>query len=151
MSQFSDMHQQGPPNPFASTPLNYPPPRRSSGWLWILVGIGGLGIAACCGCAGLGWFAASTGFNMMAEELKTKLESDPVAQEHLGTIENVEMDFLASIKESEKRGGDQVFLFHVEGSKTSADVVGKQPTGGTQIVRDAKLVLPGGEEMDLSF
>jgi hypothetical protein len=151
MSQFSDLQPSQPPNPFATTPMNYPPPRRSRAWLWILLGIGGLGAAMCCGCAGMGWFAASTGFNMMAEDLKGKLNADPVAQEHLGTIKNVEMDFIASIKATEKRGGEQVFLFHVEGSKGKADVIGNQPTQGTQSIRNPKLILPGGEEINLSF
>ena len=151
MSQFSDM-QSGAPNPFASSPFENPPPRkRSSAWLWILLGVGGLGLAACCGCMGLGWFAASTGFNMMAEDLKGKLKNDPVANEHLGEIESVEMDFLSSIKASEKRGGEQVFLFHVQGSKANADVVGKQPAPGTQTIREPKLILASGEEFDLSF
>jgi hypothetical protein len=150
MSQFSDM-QSGPPNPFASTPPGYPPPRKSRAWLWILLGIGGLGVAACCGCAGMGWFAASTGFNMMAEDLKGKLQADPVAQEHLGDITSVEMDFLASIKATEKRGGEQVFLFHVDGSKADGDVIGKQPVQGQQTIREPKLILPGRDEIDLSF
>jgi hypothetical protein len=139
------------PNPFAASPAAAPPPRSSRVWLWVLLGIVGTGAVVCCGCMGIGWFAMNAGFSGMAQDVKSKLSTDPVAKEHLGEIQSVSADFFASIQESEKRDGEHVFVFHTVGSKGKGDVVGKQPVQGTITIRDPKLVLPDGREFDLSF
>lgn len=150
MSQFPNMDQPGSaPNPFAAPPPGYAPPKRSSAWLWILLGCGGVSALVCCGCGGFIYFAMNTGFKVMEQELAKRLKDEPAIQEHLGEVESVTFDFWASTKESQDRG--KVFVFHVKGSKGNGDVLGKQPEPGGQMIRDAKLVLPDGNEVDLSF
>jgi hypothetical protein len=152
MSQFPNYNQPGtPPNPFAAGPAAYQPPKSSNAWLWILLGVGGAGLLVCCGCGGFGYFAMNKGFEVMQQDLQTRLSTDPVAQQHLGQIESVTFDFGASITESQERGGDQVFVFHVKGSNGSGDVIGNQPPQGGQTIRNPKLILPSGEEVPLSF
>jgi hypothetical protein len=95
------------------------------------------------------------GFNrnlaVMEEDLKAKLNADPEAQARLGTIEDVEMDFLASVQASEGQA-EQRMIFHVRGAKGRADVVGHiHAEGGRETLQECQLKMPDGEEVDLSF
>jgi hypothetical protein len=153
MSQFPSMDQPGStPNPFAAGPPGYPPPRKSSYlWLWILLGLGGVGALVCCGCAGFGLFAFTKGTQMFAENLKTKLNADPVAKEHLGTIDSVELDLMETAKVAKDHPGRNIMLFRVKGSKASGNVIGDSPKPGQDSISNATLVLPDGQELQLDF
>ena len=149
MSQFSDMQSGGPPNPFASTPAGYPPPRRSRAWLWILLGAVGMGALVCCGCLGL--FAV--GWTQVGKPLQAQLNADPIAKEHLGTVSSATLDVVEIAKVAEKQkkqGGPPVMVFSVRGDKGSGMVHAEQDTGG-QTYRNGKLMLPTGEEIKLGF
>jgi hypothetical protein len=146
MSQFSDPH-----NPFAPTPPGHqPPPRKSNALLYILLGGGGALLLVCCGCGGLSWFGWGQMTNVLAQEMQRRLEADPVAQEHLGPISSTTWDFMGSTQETESRGGQNVFVFRVEGEKGRGDVIVEQAAGG-QAFRNAVLRLPSGEEHALGF
>jgi hypothetical protein len=149
MSQFSDMHTGGPPNPFASTPAGYPPPRRSRAWLWILLGATGMGALVCCGCLGL--FAV--GWTQVGKGLQAQLNADPAAKEHLGTVSSATLDVSAMMEAAAKKGkdgGQPDMVFDVRGDKGSGMVHAQQDPGG-QTFRNATLVLPTGEEIKLGF
>lgn len=147
MSQFSDMQSPQPPNPFAATPTNYPPPRRSRAWLWILLGAGGMGALVCCGCLGLFAF----GWSQVGKGLQAQLNADPTATEHLGTVNSATLDIVATGEATEKEGGGQaVMVFQVQGTKGKGRVQARQAPGN-QTFQDAKLVLPSGEEFKLGF
>jgi hypothetical protein len=129
MSQFSDMQPGGPPNPFASTPAGYPPPRRSRAWLWILLGAGGMGALVCCGCLGL--FAV--GWTQIGKGLQAQLNADPTAKEHLGTVNSATLDVVEMTKVAEKqKGGPPVMVFAVRGDKGSGMVHVEQEAGSGQ-------------------
>ena len=149
MSQFPNQPGSAP-NPFAASQSPYQQPKSSNTWLWILLGIGGVFVLLCLGCGGFGYFAMNKGFEVMQQDLQARLSTDPVAQQHLGAIQSVTFDFGASISESQKRGGDEVFVFHVVGSNGSGDVIGNQPPPGGQTIRNPILVI-GGQEHPLSF
>jgi hypothetical protein len=150
MSQFPNMNQPGQPNPFAAGPAAYQQPKSSNAWLWILLGVGGAGLLVCCGCGGFGYYAMNQGFTMMQTALKDQLNTNPVAQQHLGPITSVTFDFGASITESQERGGDEVFVFHVVGANGSGDVIGNQPPPGGQMITNAVLEI-NGETHQLGF
>jgi hypothetical protein len=149
MSQFPNPGMPGSePNPFAASPAGYQP-KKSNTWLYILLGVGGVSLLACCGCVGLGYFGFNAGMGIVGAQLKNQLNSDPTAQQHLGTVSSVEVDIMASGEEQQKRG-EQVLLFHVVGDKGTGDVIAQQAPG-QQTFSDATLRLPSGEEVDLGF
>lgn len=147
MSQFPNQPGTGP-NPFGTTSSSYQQPKPSNTWLWVLLGIGGVSLLLCLGCGGFGYFAMSKGFEVFEQNLQANLSTNPVAQQHLGEIQSVKMDFWAGVKETEERG-KQTMLFKVVGSKGSAEVIGDQPPAGGQAVTNPILRLPGGEEIPL--
>ena len=145
MSQFQP---SGAPNPFSASPSAYQQPKKSNTMLWVLLGLGGVVGLLCCGCGGFTYFAMNTGFEMFEQKLQAQLSTNPIAQQHLGEIQSVKMDFWAGVKRAETHP-DQQFLFHVVGSKGSADVVGTQPPTGGDTVLNPILILPSGEEIPL--
>lgn len=149
MSQFSSTPQGTPQNPFSSSPFDNPPPRRSRTWLWILLGAGGMGALVCCGCAGL--FAV--GWTQVGKGLQAQLNADPIAKEHLGTVSSATLDVTAMMEAAAakgKDGGNPDMVFQVRGDKGSGHVHAQQDPGG-QTFRNARLVLPTGEEFELGF
>ena len=153
-SQFPAPGQPGQPgfgNPYSDYAQLVPPPKKSKTWLWILLIVGGLALAVCLACGGLIYVTFTEGVEVFEQELIARLNSDPAAQKHLGTVQSVKFDLLASTKETNENDGDQVFLFHVKGSQGSADLVGVPDHSGTQGITDARLILPSGEEVDLSL
>lgn len=146
--------QQNPPNPYANmgTYGQAPPPKKSNALFWILGIVGGIGILAGVCCCGGGYFAFSTGMNMMAEQTKAEVQGHPVIQEHIGTIETATSDFAAAITESQKKGdtgGESHMIIHVKGSKGTGDIIGKMPQGGGQRLTEKILRLPDGRELPL--
>jgi len=149
MSQFSPEGPQPSSNPFAAPPPAAPP-RTSWLWLWILLGIGAVGLLICCGCLGVGWYGMRLGFNVLEEDLSRQLAGDPVAKEHLGEIQSVSFDMFASGQETESRG-EEVLVFQAEGTKGKGKVVGKSPPDGSLTIQDPILILPDGKEVELHF
>lgn len=150
MSQFPSMNDPGAaPNPFGAPTTGYPPPRRSNVWLWILLGAGGMGVLVCCGCAGMMFFGWNQAMGVLGTETVKSLNQDPTAQQHLGTVNSASFDVMAT-GEATKKQGQNVLVFHVQGSKGKGDVFAEQ-SPGPQPFKNARLVLPGGEEFDLGF
>jgi hypothetical protein len=148
MSQFPNMNQPGQPNPFAGGPTAYQQPKKSMMWLWILLGVGGMGLVLCCGCGGVFFYL---GLNMAGSEMTARLNSDPAAQEHLGTVTSATLDFFASSEETQRAGGGtKFFVFDVVGDKGTGRVITEQSPGPQQF-KNARLELPSGEEVPLGF
>ena len=130
-----------------------PPPRKSNAWIWILgiVGLLGIGMVVCCGVGG--YFAFNAGMGVVTNELKNEVAGDPNIQQHLGEIENLSVDIIASGQEAEKRGrGAQVLVFNAEGSEgKEAKIIAeqsKQPQPGNMFSK-IDLRLPSGEEISI--
>ena len=75
------------------------------------------------------------------------IEDNPAILEHVGTIESIELDFMATGNES----GDDVLVFQIEGSKSDAVLVVETKTidGDTEEVTWGRLRMPTGEAHDL--
>ncbi len=92
------LHEQvimsyGNPNSPSSPPYNSggylsdPPPKKSSNTLmWVLGILGVLGLGTLAVCCGGGYMMYSWGTNLIAEEMKPRLQNDPSIQEHIGEI-----------------------------------------------------------------
>jgi hypothetical protein len=152
MSQFPNMNQPaGQPNPFAASASTYQqPPKKSNVWLYILLGVGGAGLLVCCGCGGFGYMMMGEGFKVFEQNLQAQLSASPAAQEHLGEIQSVKMNFMEGVARTEKRGGQQTMVFNVVGSKGSAEVYGDQPPFGGQAIMNPIIVLPSGQEIPVN-
>jgi hypothetical protein len=147
----SDFNQPPAQNPFAAAPPSYPPPRSSKTWLWVLLAIAATSMVICCGCAGLMYFGMNKGMGVLGENLVKQLNNDPIAQEQLGEVQDAKFDFMATTKAAqESKGSAAGLLFHVEGSKASGDVIAEQEPGGASF-RNARLKLPGQDEIKLGF
>ena len=150
MSQFPNMNQPGQPNPFAASQSPYQQqPKKSNTWLYILLGVGGAGLLVCCGCGGFGYMMMGEGFKVFEQNLQAQLSASPVAQEHLGEIQSVKMDFMEGVKRTDERK-QQTMVFHVVGSKGSAEVEGDQPPFGGQAVMNPTLILPSGDRIPIN-
>ena len=147
MSQFANFDQPGAaPSRFADPFSGGQPPRKSRAWLWILLGVGGVSLLACCGCLGL--FAL--GWNEIGRQLTAQLNADPIAQQHLGTVSSASIDLAATGEAAKQVQGknEQRIVFQVKGDKGSGKVRARQGPGRFD---DATLILPSGEEVKLGF
>ena len=110
----------------------------------IVIGLcvaGGLCLLVCCG--GVVHF----GFGVTAEQVRHKLEADPRFVQHVGQVQEFNVDYLGSFSNEE----DDVFIYNVKGSKWSGRVTVKHETddeGDEQIVW-ARFTLASGEKVEL--
>jgi len=84
---------------------------------------------------------------VFAEQVKTGLRDNPVVVEHLGRLDNLEIDLAESIAASD----DDEFVFNAEGPKGSGVIraVCVTRSSGREEVVSGTLELPGGETYDL--
>ena len=147
-SQFGDMT-----NPYGAGNTMQPAPRKSNTWLWILLGVGGVILVGCCGCAGIAWWGMGAGMGMVAQQIRPSLDADPVVQEHIGEIEEFDWNLMATGEASEKKtGGEDVIVWDVKGSKGAGQISGTvdQGGGGGVKLKNGKLKMKSGEEFNLS-
>ena len=103
----------------------------------VLVVGGGLG-----GCFVLYQF----GMNILGEQVVADIEDNPVILEHLGTIEEIDIDLTATAAESD----DDVLVFEVTGTKGEGRlVVQTWSTDDAEEVQWGMLRLPSGEKIPL--
>lgn len=124
-----------------------PPPRKSSKvWLWLLLGLGGLGVAAlvCCGAVGIWGMGALN--NVMTQAMQEELGGNPIIQQHIGQIESVSINIGATQKLQQGGGNDGAAVMDIRGDKGSGQLIilqrpGQQPT--------IDLKLPSGETFNV--
>ena len=109
--------------------------------LEVVVGVVVLVIVVSVGSFGL-W-----GWNMFVEQTREALDANPVIAEHIGEIEEIEVDLEAT----GLAPGDDVFVFTITGSKGSGSVTAEMVTvdEDTEEIASGKLRLPDGQEIDL--
>jgi hypothetical protein len=124
--------------PVAPTPV----PAKRSGcgcWLWGLAGVGVVGLLMCCGIGGVTYWTFTQIVDMMGDELA----NDPVVQEHLGEVEETELDFQRS-----SELGWQTLAIRVKGSKGEGTILvdpnavdpNGRPVGGTLELDDGTTI-----------
>jgi hypothetical protein len=141
-------------NPY-STSTQPTAPKKSNVLLYVLLGLGGAALLACCGCGGAMYFVTQAGLSAAADQLKPQLQSDPVVQEHVGEINSLGMNIMATGNEAQKNpkqpGDPDRIVFDIKGNKGSGQVVGELDQGAGQVrLRNAELRMSTGEAFPLS-
>jgi hypothetical protein len=138
------------PNPYAPASSTPPvAPKKSNTLLYVLLGVGGILLVSCLGCAGLLYVVGSKGMGMVAAQVKPQLQADPVVQEHIGTISEATLsiqDATVELQKNAERHKGRNFGFKLKGDKGSGLVMGRLDQSNPQNARivDAELVLPDG-------
>jgi hypothetical protein len=112
-------------------------------------------VIGCSGCAVVfilamvfgGWALMKLGLGVFSDEVESELRSNPVIIEHVGRIEEVELDLSASVAEE----GSEDFIFRVSGTKGSGLVTATCVTNadGMEEVVAGTIQLESGETLDL--
>ena len=87
------------------------------------------------------------GWGVFKDQAQSSLNDNPVVAEHVGVIETMELDLIAS----GNAGGDETFVFRVEGTKGDAVITATFVTdpGDTEALRSGSMELPDGTVLDL--
>ena len=131
-----------PYKPPASSFYGPPPQPKSSVGLWIAVVVGGVLLLICGGgCVALVVF----GLNVAEEEITAQLRDNPKLREHIGEIQSLNMDIVASGAQDDS----DVFVYNVKGDKGSGKLTIREGTGNNfeTIVEEATLRMPDGTEI----
>jgi hypothetical protein len=140
----------GSPNPYAGTfGPQQPPPKKSNIWLWLLGGFGLAGVLFCGCCGGFFYFGLSQVNNAMQQEVA----GHPDIAKHLGEIQSMSMNVIATGEETDKRGdGVSVLVYDVKGSNgKKGQLLGAQarnPQPG-DFFQQIDLKLPSGEVISI--
>ena len=133
-----------PYKPPVSAYYGPPPPPKSPAGLWIALVIVGVLLTVCGGgCVALLLF----GLNVSEQEIADQLRDNPKLREHIGEIETIDMDIVASGAEDDS----DVFVYRVKGNKGKGKLTIREGTGDgfETLVEEAKLRLPDGTEVQI--
>jgi hypothetical protein len=94
-----------------------------------------------------GWIVMSFGLGVFADEVEADLRPNPVVREHIGRIEEFELDLSASIAAQ----GSEDFVFRVSGTKGTGLIFATCVTNdsGVEEVVAGTIQLESGETLDL--
>jgi len=97
--------------------------------------------------AAIGGFAF-WGWGVFADQAKEALNNNPVIQQHIGEVDEIELDFAATGEVED----EDVFVFRIEGSKGSGVVTAEfvSVDADTEEIRSGTLQLSSGETYDLT-
>ncbi len=114
---------------------------------YLMMGCGGCAIVAVLAMILGGWAMFRFGFNVFASEVEADLRDNPVIVEHLGRIEEFEVDISASIT---TEGADD-FVFRARGTKGAGLIRATCVTNydGVEEVTAGTIQLDSGETHDL--
>jgi len=145
---------QDPANPYqnAGAPLQPPPRKSSSIWLWLLGGLGCGGVLLLLCCGGLTWFGYSVGTQMLAEALKQEVADNAVVEEHLGKITQIKTNIMESSTEKRARNSSgNVLVMDAEGTKGNGKFIVESPTSpqAGNFFTKIELRLPDGETVTI--
>lgn len=118
--------------------------KRISTKVWVLIG---LGVAATVVSGVIFWKFIGSAMDEWVSQVAVALDDIPQIQLHIGEIEDISLDFIASGNEPD----DDVFVFDVVGSRGSGTVTAKCLTVSydeEQIV-SGHIVMSSGEKYDL--
>ena len=136
--------QPQPYKPPAASFYGAPPPKSSSAGLWIALAVAGVVLLVCGGGCGA---LVVVGLNVAEEEIAVQLRDNPKLRDHVGEIESLDMDIIASGAEDD----DDVFVYRVKGNKGSGKLTIREGTtdGFDTTVEEATLRLPDGTTVQI--
>jgi hypothetical protein len=136
---------QRPYQPPASSFYGPPPPRKSpSAVVWVALAIGGALLLVCGGgCGALVVF----GLNVAEEEIIAQLRDNPKLREHIGEIESLDLDIVASGAEDD----EDVFVYRVKGTQGAGRLIIREGSNDDfdTIVEEATLRLSDGTKVQI--
>ena len=113
----------------------------------LIFGCGGCAVIAALALVFGGWALLKVGLGVFSDEVESELRSNPVIIEHVGRIEEFELDFSASVAED----GSEDFIFRVSSTKGSGLVTARcvtNPNGMEEVVAGT-IQLESGVTLDL--
>jgi hypothetical protein len=121
------------------------PPRRGAG-KYLLLGCGGCAVLMMIFLLG-GGLLARLGMAVFVDQVEADIRENPVIVEHLGRLEEFELEFMASMAAS----GDDVYVFRAEGTKGTGRVTATCITvdSDSEDVVAGTLQLSSGKTVDL--
>lgn len=125
-----------------------PPPRRHRfgipGWLIALIAVLLLFFVLV---GGLITWGISAGWQLFAGQAQEALQAQPAVQEHIGTIREMHVDFIAT---GNAPGGEE-FVFRLEGDRGHGKVLANFVSMGAEqeIITEGVLTLANGARYDL--
>jgi hypothetical protein len=125
-----------------------PSPKKPFPWNKMMIfGCGGCAVIGALAIIFGGWGLLRLGLGVFSDEVESELRSNPVIIEHIGRIEEFELDLSASIAEE----GGEDFVFRVSGTKGSGLVTCTCVTNaeGIEEVVAGTIQLDSGETLDL--
>ena len=123
-------------------------PNMGTSWNKMLIyGCGGCAVVVILAMVFGGWALMKLGLGVFSDEVESELRSNPVIIEHVGRIEEFELDLSASVAEE----GSEDFIFRVSGTKGSGLVTATCVTNadGMEEVAAGTIQLESGESLDL--
>ena len=113
----------------------------------LIFGCGGCAVVIILAMVFGGWALMKVGLGVFSDEVEGELRSNPVIIEHVGRIEEFELDFSASVAEEDSED----FIFRVSGTKGSGLVTATCLTNadGMEEVIAGTIQLESGETLDL--
>ena len=109
---------------------------------------------------GGGWLMWNKVTGMMGEELTAAIKDDPAILEHIGTIDEIKLDLMATGKRPENQdtgsdGDDAVMVFDITGSKGKGRLVakidGKAAEDSGEMFESVTLEMGGGKSYPISI
>lgn len=137
-----------PPSPQffgpSGTPPYGPPPKSSNAWLWLLLA-GGITLFLCCGGGVVG--VVIFGMNIVAEEVATQVRDNPKFREHIGELQSLDVDWVASSAHDD----EETFVYKARGDKGSGVLTVKQETDDdwNEVIVEASLRLKNGTTVQI--
>ena len=141
------------PGQFNNPTLNNPPPAKSKSPLMLILGIiGGIMLLSLVCCGGLMYYGYTQGAAVVGNEVVSrhgdKLESSPEFQEHVGSIQEAKLNFMATT-EAGQQGDPSKLVLDVVGDKGSAQLKTSSPDQSN--LEGSELILPDGTVVPLTF
>ena len=147
-----------PNNPFekdSSTNSDHPPeqnPKKSNkGCLIAVLVVILLAVLVCCG----GGFAVYyVGVGEWSNQVRITVEDNPVITEHIGDVESLEFNLLATAEagqEAEQSGDSTPIVFEISGSKGEGQLLLMPNTTGGSEFSSGTLVLSDGSRLPIAF
>jgi hypothetical protein len=127
--------------------VNQPPKKSNTLW-WVLGIIGVVTIGGALVCCGGIYFMIRFGTQVVGDQVKLAVGTDPAVQEHIGTVSDISMNLTAT----GAAGGGNTIIFDVKGDKGTGQLeVVMDQTPGQEGLKSCVLILPNGDRHEVTL
>ena len=145
--EYTPVGPSSPPPVEPSGSRGYAPTGPSNRRRYLLIGCGGCSVIAVLAVIFGGWAMVRLGLDAFADEVEAELRENPVIIEHIGRIEELEVELQTSLSIE----GQDEFVFRARGTKGSGLINATCVTNddGVEEVVAGTIQLDSGETLDL--